>query len=81
MTVELYYFNTCPFCVMVLSQIKKLGLEEKIILKDIHQDSNAREHHYNKTGRTTVPCLYIDDEPLFESGDIINWLQENKDKV
>jgi len=33
------------------------------------------------TGRTTVPCLYIDNNPMFESYDIMEWLKTNKDKL
>ena len=33
------------------------------------------------TGRRTVPCLYIDNKPMFESADIMDWLSENSDKL
>ena len=34
-----------------------------------------------QTGRNTVPCLYIDGKPMFESRDIAAWLETNKDKI
>lgn len=79
MKLELFYYDSCPFCQMVLSAIDDLGV--KVIYSDIMNDTSALERHIKKTGRRTVPCLYIDGEPLFESRDIMNWLQQNKDKI
>lgn len=81
MKLELYYFEACPYCQKVLRQIKRLGIENKIILKDIHASTEARDFHYKTTGRTTVPCLYIDGGPLFESDDINEWLEQRKDTL
>lgn len=81
MNLELYYYEQCPFCMRVLMKIKDLGLEEEIIFKNtLTEPSNALSHQ-ERTGRSTVPCLYIDNEPLFESSDIVNWLEKNQDKV
>jgi len=33
------------------------------------------------TGRTTVPCLYINGKPMFESYDIMEWLKTNEGKL
>ncbi len=59
--------------------IDQLGI--KLTYCDIMNDTSALERHINTTGRRTVPCLYIDDKPMFESQDIINWLIANKDKI
>ena len=42
---------------------------------DTRNDPQAAQTHYQRTGRRTVPCLYIDDVPFFESADIIEWLE------
>lgn len=81
MKLELYYFEACPYCQKVLRQIKRLGIENKIILKDVHASSEDRDFHYKTTGRNTVPCLYIDGAPFFESSDICDWLEERKDTL
>ena len=39
--------------------------------------SDWRKDLKEKTGRTQVPCLFIDDVPMFESADIIAWLKKN----
>ena len=38
---------------------------------------DKRSQLINDTGRSTVPCLYINGEPMFESQDIIRWLKDN----
>jgi glutaredoxin 3 len=78
MKLELYYYTQCPFCRIVLQHIEKLNLSEKIVLKNTLEQPESLAYHQEKTNRRTVPCLYIDDEPMFESSDICRWLEENK---
>ena len=80
MKVELYYYEQCPYCRLVLNKIKSLGLS-KIDYKNTLEDSNNKIEHYEKTGRTTVPCIYIDDDPMFESADICQWLEDNAEAL
>ena len=70
----LYSSNRCPYCIRVFSHIESLGIE--VAIADTGSDSEARNTLRNKTGRSTVPCLFIDGEPLFESRDIMAWLTE-----
>ena len=81
MNLELYYYNQCPFCAMVVSKIKSLNLESKITFKNVLENPEFKNFHYEKTGRNTVPCLYIDGEPMFESSDIVTWLEKNQKKI
>ena len=74
--LELYYFDSCPYCQRVLKTISQLSL--KITFLDIYQDVTNMEKHTYITGRKTVPCLFIDGQPMHESADIINWLTENE---
>ncbi len=78
MKLELYYYEQCPFCLFVLQKIKQLGLEKAIIYKNVLENQEYRNEHLKITGRTTVPCLYIDDSPMFESRDIMAWLEQYK---
>ncbi len=50
-----------------------LHLENKIELKNTLKNPEYRDHHIKITKRSTVPCLYIDGNPLFESADISKW--------
>jgi glutaredoxin 2 len=81
MTLELYYYEQCPFCMMVLHKIDQLGLKEVITFNNTLENREHREFHVKTTGRTTVPCLYIDKSPLFESRDIVQWLEENAARI
>ncbi len=71
----LYKFDACPFCYRVQSWLE--GRDVPVVYKDTRQDPEAREELQARTGRTQVPCLFIDGEPLFESGDILEWLEEH----
>ena len=79
MELKLYYFETCPYCQIVLQVIDQLKL--KVYLVDIHQGVDNRHYLFEKTGRYTVPCLFIDGSPMHESYDIINWLKNNQDRL
>lgn len=81
MKLELYYYDQCPFCMRVLRAIQELSLQDKIEFKNTLTVPQNRANHLKRTGRTTVPCLYIDEKPLFESADIIDWLKNNKDNI
>lgn len=71
----LYKYDSCPFCQRVLRLIEPLGLTQDIELRDTLQDPRARKLLQERTGRTQVPCLFIDGTPLFESSDIADYLQ------
>lgn len=74
--LELYYFDSCPYCKIVMSAIKRLNL--KVDYKNIHQDQNNLQKLIKDTGRKTVPCLYIDGKPMHESAEIVEWMEENQ---
>lgn len=73
----LYYRPTCPFCVRVLKRMKDLGIEGAITLKNISDDEEAEATLISVGGKRQVPCLFIDGEPLYESGDIVTWLERH----
>jgi len=72
--LELYYFEQCPYCQFVMSALRVSSLEQKVTLLDIHEDHKLKEELIKKTGRATVPCMFIDDKPMFESRDIADWI-------
>ncbi len=73
--LALYKYDACPYCQRVLRRLDALNLE--IELRDTRTEPRWRQDLLLKTGRTQVPCLLIDGEPLFESADINAWLQEH----
>lgn len=72
-TLALYKYDSCPFCARVLRTLGKLP-EVEVELRDTLREPQHRRDLVERTGRTTVPCLFIDDVPFFESADIVDWL-------
>lgn len=68
----LYKFDSCPYCVRVMVHAKKLGLE--LDVRDTRRDRANHAEMVQRTGRTQVPLLFVDGEPLWESADINAWL-------
>tara|TARA_R110002073_G_scaffold12017_7_gene53923 strand:+ start:1832 stop:2188 length:357 start_codon:yes stop_codon:yes gene_type:complete len=75
--LTLYYSVSCPYCIRVQMAMARFGLTIK--RRNIHQDDVARMQLLKGGGRTTVPCLRIDNEGeaswMYESRDIIRYLQ------
>lgn len=71
----LYMKPTCPFCVKVLSFMDRRGIS--MPLRDISADAEAAATLVEVGGKRQVPCLFIDGKPLYESSDIIDWLDKN----
>lgn len=78
--IQLYYFNTCPYCIKVLLAIKMMGLEFEH--KNIHSSEIYTNELMEGGGKKQVPCLRIEENDsvrwLYESSDIIDYLQQRK---
>lgn len=73
----LYYKPKCPYSQKVLDFLKTTGKE--IPLKNVENDAKAKDELLHLGGKHQTPCLFIDGKPLYESADIIDWLQQKKD--
>lgn len=76
MKLELYKKDACPFCQKVMVFMKKNNIEA-VTLKDIVEDPKNLEYLVENGGKNQVPCLFIDNKPMYESDDIISWMNEN----
>lgn len=76
MKLELYKKDTCPYCHRVMSYIEQSGRTD-VEYKDIIESDENRQRLVEVGGKQQVPCLFIDGDPLYESMDIINWLEEH----
>ena len=74
-SLTLYQYGSCPFCQRVLRFMAQNGIE--LPLKDTLMDPDARRELIDMGGKGQVPALRIGDEIMYESNDIIRWLQEN----
>ena len=76
--LALYQFRTCPFCIKVRQEMRRLSLN--IELRDAQHDASHRNSLKQGGGKTAVPCLRIHEKGhnrwLYESSDIIAYLRE-----
>lgn len=76
MKLELYMFETCPYCRKVINVIEEMGRDD-IEFHDIRKNDEDRQRLVEVGGKQQVPCLFIDGKPMYESDDIIDWLKAN----
>lgn len=74
MKLELYMFDTCPFCRRVLKYLDESGRTD-VELHNIHKNEADRQRLIEVGGVEQVPCLFVDGVPMYESLDIIDWLK------
>lgn len=75
----LYQFKTCPFCIKVKRNNKRLSL--KIETRDAQHNPVYREELLQGGGEVKVPCLRIVDEKgsdnwMYESDEIMQYLKD-----
>ena len=77
--LTLYHFESCPFCHKMRRYIELRQLP--IPMRDTLKNPLYREELIAGGGRKQVPCLHIashgQDIWLYESDDIIAWLDDN----
>ena len=77
--LALYQYQTCPFCIKVRQEIRRLSLD--IAHVDAQHPGPARSELLAQGGQTKVPCLKITDAAagsrwLYDSEKIIGYLRE-----
>ena len=77
--LALYQFATCPFCIKVRQEMRRLSLT--IALRDTQKSSEHRDTLLAQGHSPKVPCLRISNADgsvkwLYESGDIVRYLQQ-----
>lgn len=70
--LRLYQYATCPHCRRVLRRARELGIELETV--DARQPEH-RKHLIEVGGKRQVPCLFVNGEPMYESADIIAFLE------
>jgi glutaredoxin len=77
--LALYQFKTCPFCIKVRQEMRRLSLN--IEFRDAQHDAGNKSALVEGGGSGMVPCLRITEENgdsrwMYESSDIIAYLRE-----
>jgi glutaredoxin len=77
MSIELYHFESCPYCAKVRKYIDQIGVKSQITFHDILKDPKANEKLLKLNDDDQVPCLVVDGKPMLESDEIISWLKDH----
>lgn len=77
MNLQLFHKWTCPYSARVRDFIEEKKLRDRIEYIDRDENETNKQKLKDRTGKTQVPCLFIEGKPLFESDEIISWLKEN----
>lgn len=77
--LALYQFSTCPFCIKVRQEMRRLSLN--VEKRDAQHSTENRQALLAQGGSSKVPCLKITDEDsktrwLYGSREIIAYLQQ-----
>ena len=70
-SLALYQFNTCPFCIKLRQEMRRLSLP--IEKRDAQHNAANRDELLQSSGATKVPCLKIT-----EANGETRWLQDSK---
>ena len=77
MPLQLYHRWHCPYSKRVRDFVDANALGEKIEYLELGEAEGAEDKLADLTGRSQVPCLVVDGEPILESADIVDWLRTN----
>ena len=69
-SLALYQFSTCPFCIKVRQEMRRLSLP--IEKRDAQHNATNRDELQQGSGATKVPCLKI-----MEANGETRWLQDS----
>jgi glutaredoxin len=77
-SLVLYQYRTCPFCIKVRQEIRRLSL--KIAHVDAQHEGRDRQELLQRGGQAKVPCLKITDgvghsQWLYDSEKIVAYLR------
>lgn len=70
----LYVKSRCGFSLRALNARTNLHLEHVLPVFNVTEEAGAQEKLKGLAGRDTAPCLLTGETPLFESGDIVQFL-------
>jgi glutaredoxin len=73
-SLALYQFSTCPFCIKVRQEMRRLSLP--VDKRDAQHNSVHRDELQQGSGATKVPCLKIT-----ETNGQTRWLQDSTEIV
>lgn len=58
-----------------MDRARELGFQ--LPMRDTEKDAQARPDLIAKGGKGQVPCLFINDKPMYESASIVSFLEHD----
>lgn len=77
MELVLYFYNECGYSQRVLTLIANLRIDDKIVKKNIRENSDYEKELTDLCGDPKVPTLIVDGRPLRESEEINRFLVDH----
>ncbi len=74
--IEIYTTDNCPWCTCAKSLLRSKGLDFKEI--DISSDQAHALEMIVRSGRRTVPQIFIDDQPIGGFDELLKMNLRNK---
>ncbi len=80
--IQLYIWNSCPFCRKVVNATREMGLKEDVdyTIIDAAPGTPGRAVVEKLGGKSMVPFLINGDVSMYESDDIIDYLKKSAKK-
>jgi glutaredoxin len=75
-TLLLYYLPWCPYSQKVIRFLEEI--HKTVPMTNLQKNTQGREDLQRIGGKMQVPCLIVNDCPLYESDAIIAWLFSNE---
>lgn len=76
-SLELFIGPHCPYCHKVLAFMQANNIDN-VVVHDIAQEPDQAERLIKVGGKRQIPCLFVNEKPLYESNDIIRFLNDLK---
>lgn len=77
--IKLFYMPTCPHSMRVLGYLDKI--HKTVPMVNVKDNPQGKEDLRRQGGLMQVPCLIIDNKPLYNDEEIIKWLSQHEDQL
>jgi glutaredoxin len=77
LNLQLFHKWQCPYSARVRDFVDQHQLGDRIEYTEINEVEGAKDKLSELTGKSQVPCLVIDGQPMLESSEIVQWLDQN----
>ncbi|MDT9002249.1 glutaredoxin 3 [Paucibacter sp. APW11] len=70
-TITMFHTSTCPFCERAEALLEREGLAQRLNKVNIERDDALRAEMMSRSGRRTVPQIFIGDRHIGGYDDLV----------